>query len=133
MIHTFEVRYDLDRSSAKYCINRLEYIARNYTPMFGRVRYKSPQEIKEYLKGNRNSLFYYMENLFLGLHHIKFTKFRINDTSADYYIRFKIEPEVFITQNYQLNLFPLKDAMTFCHRKKEGIIRTLKTDTAIVC
>lgn len=105
MIHTFEVRYDLDRSSAKYCINRLNYIARTYSPLFGRVRHKSPQEVKEYLKGSRNSLFYYMENLFLGLHHIKFTKFRIDETSANYYIRFKIEPEVFITQNYQLNLF----------------------------
>ena len=105
MIHTFEIYYPLNRRSAGYCVARLNQIAREHGPINGRPRYYSDALVQEYLDGNLNRLEYSMEYLILGLHQITFTKNRGMDHSASYYIYFRIEPEVFITRQYNLNLF----------------------------
>ncbi len=105
MIHTFEIYYPLNRRSAVYCVANLNRIAREYGPQNGKPRYFSDAYVHEFLDGNLNSLIYHTEFLFLGLHHIKFTKKPITASSALYFIYFRIEPEVFITHNYSLNLF----------------------------
>lgn len=105
MIHTFEIYYELNYRSAAYCVGNLNRIAREYGPVNGRPRYFSDTKINEYLTGDRKSLRFSTEFLFLGLHHIKFTKMPLPDGRATYYIYFRIEPEVLLTQEYSLNLF----------------------------
>ncbi len=105
MIHTFTIYFPLNRQSAGYCVTNLNRIAREYAPQNGRVRYHSDAVVREYLDGDLNTLNYSMEFLYLGLHQIKFTKKRMTDRYTSYYIYFRIEPEVFISRQYSLNLF----------------------------
>ena len=105
MIHTFECYFPLNRRSTEYCLFNLNRIAREYGPQNGRPRYYSDGLINEFLDGNLNRLVYSMEFLYLGLHQIKFTKMRISDHTASYYIYFRIEPEIIMTRRYSLNLF----------------------------
>ena len=72
---------------------------------FARVHDTSNTETNSFLNGSTSFLIYRMEHIALGLHHIKLIKMQDDNTLPDYYIRFRVEPEVLLTQQYSLNLF----------------------------
>ena len=105
MIHTFEIQYRLNKTCATYCTSRLNQIGRDYGAVNGKIRYHSNTETNSFLNGSTSFLIYRMEHIALGLHHIKLIKMQDDNTLPDYYIRFRVEPEVLLTQQYSLNLF----------------------------